>query len=121
MDIRIKTTEFEMTPEVQACLDKTLAAIEKLLSGDTETARCEVELGRASGRHKSDYMWKAEVQVIFPGGEVIRATNHAVGMNAAIDDVRDEIARQLRQRKRKYLAVVRRTGKAVKDFLRFGA
>lgn len=121
METRIKTTDFEMTVEVQATLDKALEAIQKLVSADMGAARCEVELGRASGMHKSDYMWKAEMQVVFPGGEIFRATNHAPTMNAAIDDVRDEVVRQLRQRKRKYLAVIRRTGKAVKDFLRFGA
>ncbi len=121
MDIRIKTDDFQMTPDVQATLDKALASIEKILSNDTGTARCEVELGRASGRHKSDYMWFAEVRIISPGGTPVYARNNASTVNAAIDDVKEEVERQLRRGKKLHIRVMRKTGSAIKNWMKFGS
>ena len=46
MDIRIKATNYEITPDVSAYLDKRLATLERFL-GDIRLVRCEVEVGRA--------------------------------------------------------------------------
>jgi len=41
-------------------------------------------------------------------------------VNAAIDEVKDEIMRQLRREKTKTTSVVRRAGARLKEWLRFG-
>ena len=41
MDIRIKTTDYEITSEVKAYLEEKIAAIEKLLAHDAHAARVE--------------------------------------------------------------------------------
>src|ERR1700685_3230326 len=100
MDIRIKATDYDITPEVADYLDERLAHIEKFLGGDAQEARMEVELGRAEGHHKkSEYQWFAELQLSRPGMERCVARNSEPTMNAAIDNARGELMHQLRKDK----------------------
>lgn len=122
MDIRIKTTDYQITPEVSAYLDERIAPIEKLLGSDAQNARIEVELGRDGGNQRhSDHAWRVEINVSYPGGQSVRATNNAENINTAIDDAKEEAMRQLRGSRQASRDVMRRTGAAIKRFMRFGA
>jgi ribosome-associated translation inhibitor RaiA len=101
MDIRTKTTEYEITPDVSNYLDERIASLEKLLGADANTARLEVEVGRAAGgqRH-GEYLWFAEFQIVQPGLDRIVTRNNEPTINAAIDAAKDEIAPQTPQYKK---------------------
>jgi ribosomal subunit interface protein len=121
MDIRIKATEYELTPEVSAYLDDRLAALEKFLGTDTAGVRCEVELGRDAGRprHGANIFF-AEMRVIAPGSAAVYARNNSESVNAAIDDVKAEVERQLRRGRKAHIRVLRKTGAVIKNWMRFG-
>lgn len=120
MNVRVKAKkEVALTEAVQKYLDKRLASIEKLLGAQAELARCEVELGRAAGKkHQSDHMWFAEVHIKAPGGISAYAKNHAASVNAAIDDVKEEVERQLRTAKKVRVTKTKKQGREVKRVLR---
>lgn len=119
MDIRVKTTDYELTPEVSAYLDERLARIEKMLAADAEFARCEVELGRDAGRPRHGAnIWFAEITLFSPTGESARATNRAENINTAIDDVKEEIERQLRKEKKLHIRIWRKGGALAKRLMR---
>jgi ribosomal subunit interface protein len=118
MDIRTKTTDYQITPEVSAYLDEKIAHLGKFLGEDAATARCEVELGRDGHAKHGKNIWFAEMQILHPGGRLIRATNRSESMNGAIDDVKDEVERQLRKDKQLHRRIFRKTGSAIKGFLR---
>jgi len=121
MDIRIKATEYQLTPEVSAYIDDRLAALDKFLGGDTASTRCEVEVGRdAGGQRHGPNMWFAEMRVIIPGSPAVYARNNAENVNMAIDDVKAEIERQLRKQKKFHSRFLRKTGAAIKNWTRFG-
>lgn len=121
MDIRIKTADYQMTPEVSAYLDERIAYIAKMLGGDATLARCEVELGRAAGNQQhGNNMWRAEINIIYPGGAHIRATNNAENMNMAIEDAKEEAVRQLRSEKQIHRRYIRKGGAALKRLMRLG-
>ncbi|MBI5645243.1 HPF/RaiA family ribosome-associated protein [Candidatus Kaiserbacteria bacterium] len=121
MDVRVKATDYELTPEASAYLDGRIAAIEKLLGSDALLARCEVEVGRdAGGMRHSDHMWFAEFNVITPGNGMMRATNRAPSVNAAIDDAQAEVMRQIRREKRLHIRILRRSGAFAKRLMRLG-
>ena len=119
MNIRIKTTGYEMAPETQAYLNERLARIEKLLDRDATLARCEVEIGRDAGnqRHGAN-LWFAELNIQSPGGRLIRATNRSESINAAIDDAKDEAERQIRRERKLHIRMWRKSGAAFKKLLR---
>ena len=121
MQTRIKVTNYVITPEVSRYLDARLRTLEKLLGTDAEAARCEVELGRDAGKKQhSDYMWCAEVHIVVPGKKSVYARNTAPTVNAAIDDVKEEIERQLRKGKQIQRRTVRQGGALAKGRMRFG-
>lgn len=121
MDIRIKATDYELTQEARTYLDERIASLEKFLRDDAGTARCEIELGRDGGgqRHGAN-MWFAEIRIMQPGSTPVYARNNASTVNAAIDDVKEEIERQLRSEKKLHTRIMRKTGAAIKDWMRWG-
>ncbi|MDR3571395.1 MAG: HPF/RaiA family ribosome-associated protein [Candidatus Pacebacteria bacterium] len=119
MDLRVKTTDYQMTPEVSDYLDDKLAQVEKSLGLDATQSRLEVELGRATGHHKhSEYQYFAEIQLVRPGSARLVAHNHEPSVNAAIDNAKDELLMQLRKEKRTHNRLWRRGGALAKRLLR---
>jgi ribosomal subunit interface protein len=118
METRIKTTDYQLVPEAEAYLQERLAMIEKLLDADDEATRLDVELGRDTG-HKSGNVYFAEINLLV-NGVSMRATVHAENVNAAIDQAKDDILNQLRKHKQLHRRILRRSGAALKRFVRFG-
>ncbi len=116
MDLRLKTTDYEMPAETAAYLDEKLADIGKFLS---DTDRCEVEIGRAVGHSQQGKVWKAEI-VVLQEGERFRAIAQEESVHAAIDIVKDEILQQLRKNKGRSTTLARRMGAQWKRMTRFG-
>ncbi len=121
MNIRVKATDYRMTPEVQMYLDNRVASLQKLLAGVADVVRIEVELGRDAGRPRHGAnIWFAEIYVIIPGGERIYARNNSESINGAIDDVKEEVERQLRRERKLHIRLYRKGGALAKRLLRFG-
>jgi len=118
MDIRLKASDYEMTEETRSRIEEKCAALSKLLGSDASVARYEVEVGRdAGGQKHGANIWFAEFHILFPGGAV-RATNRSESVHGAIDDAKEEVARQLRRARKLHIRMWRRSGAAFKKFLR---
>jgi ribosomal subunit interface protein len=115
----IKTTNFEMTPDVQAYLDEKLATLDKYIEKDDESVKCDVEIGKTTEHHQSGSIFMVEVNVSL-GKKLLRAVANEESVFAAIDAVKDEISKSLRRNKDKELSMLRRGGAKIKEFLRFG-
>ncbi|MCR4280833.1 MAG: HPF/RaiA family ribosome-associated protein [Candidatus Kaiserbacteria bacterium] len=121
MDTRIMATDYELTPEIRDYLDGRLQTLEKFLGDNPELARCEVELGRAAGRPKhGKNLWFAEISIVRPGRDRIYARNNAETVNAAIDDVKEEVERQLLRDRKLHRRIFRKGGAILKRVMRFG-
>ncbi|MBI2610505.1 HPF/RaiA family ribosome-associated protein [Candidatus Kaiserbacteria bacterium] len=121
MDVRVKTTDFQMTPDVRDYLDQRVDSLAKLLTGVEDVARIEVELGRDAGRPRhGKNIWFAEIQVIVPGQDRVYARNNSESVNGAIDDVKEEVERQLRRERKLHIRLYRKGGALAKRLLRFG-
>lgn len=119
MEVRTKTSDYQMTPEVSDYLDQRISHIEKFVGDSPVETRIEVELGRATGHHKhSEYSYFAELQLMRPGMPRLVARNHEPTVNAAIDNAKDELLRQLRQDKRLHSRLWRKSGALAKRLLR---
>lgn len=119
MDVRIRASDFTLDAATADYLDHKLAALEKLLGTDAELARCEVELSRSGGAQRhGEYVWLAEIQILYPGGRRVVARNQEPTINAAIDNAQDEAMMQLRKERRLHIRVLRRTGAAIKRWMR---
>jgi len=121
MDIRIRAVGFQLTSAIEDYVRQRVASLEKMLGADAGISRCEVELSRSAGNERhSEYAWRAEIQILHPGGTRIVARNQEPTINAAIDNAKDEAAMQLRKEKRTSTRVLRKTGAAIKRWMRLG-
>jgi ribosomal subunit interface protein len=118
MNVRVKSTNYQMTQETSDYLDARIDALQKLLGADEAVSRCEVEVGRDAGNQKHGAnLWFAEFHILFPGGAV-RSVNKSESINGAIDDAKEEVARQLRKSRKLHIRMWRKSGAAFKRLLR---
>jgi ribosomal subunit interface protein len=118
METKIRTTDYEMTVEVDTYISEKLAGAQKLLTND-QYALCEVNVGRAASHSKHGEVWFAEFDVIPTGGERIHTYARAETINAAIDKAKDELLQQLRKSKKFHIKMLRRGGAAIKKIMRW--
>ena len=117
MTIKIKGTGITLTPEITEYLDKRLEAVQKFLPKDSETFIADVELGRTTKHHQTGDIFRAEI-TIHKGKETFRAVSEASDLFAAIDDLKNEITRELSSFKKKKLSLLRRGGQKIKRIIR---
>ncbi len=116
MNIRVKTTNVSLSPAISAYVDKRLAKTTKLVGGDP-SIMCDIELGKISAHHQKGDIFRAEIHIVGPGLDAYASSEHE-DLYAAIDEVRDEIMRDLRAKKGKRLSYIRRSGARVKDMVK---
>ncbi len=116
MQTTIKTTHYEMTPEIQVYLDERVDAIARLVQGKQATG--DIELSKTL-EQVHGAVWRAEMNVLVEGVPY-RAEAVAESMQAAIDMLKDEMLEQLKKGKDKHVSLLRKGGAKVKEWLRFG-
>lgn len=120
MEIKIKSPHYELPTAISDYIIERASTLEKLIRNNADLALCEIEIVRDDGRSRhGDHVWAARVNLSYPGG-MVRATNHAATINAAIDDVKEEIEGRLRKEKTKRFNKMRQMGARLKEWMRFG-
>jgi ribosomal subunit interface protein len=115
MKINIKTTSISSSQAMLDYVDKRLAKIGKII-GEDPTVICDVELAKTTGHAKGD-IFRAEVHIV-GAGKNLYASSEKTDLYAAIDDVRDEILRELKTTKDKEVSMIRRGGARVKAMVK---
>jgi ribosome-associated translation inhibitor RaiA len=119
MDLRIKSTGFDASSEIQEYIQGRAASIERLL-GTAPHLRLEVEVGKdAGGQRHGANLWFAEMRVVLPGMKSVYARNNAASVTAAVDDVKEEIERQIRRERKFHIRLLRTGGSMMKRLMRF--
>lgn len=118
MDVRIRSTGFELTTAISDYAEDKLMSIRHLLGASDTPARCEVELGRLVGNQRHGDVWFAEINLHDAKGMRYFAREEGESVNAAIDVVKDEILSQLRKHKQVDRGVLKKSGAMLKRLLR---
>ena len=92
--IRIKYTGIDPTDAINAYVEKKFLHLEKFVQDMREPRECAIELARTSRHHNKGEIYRAEANLRLPGG-LIRAERTAVTLYAAIDELKDELEREL--------------------------
>lgn len=120
MQIKIKTTNIELTDAIEAYVEEKVRSVEKFAVPHVdENPIAEVEIGKTTNHHNSGDVFRAEVNLRVRGKQ-FRATSEKNDLYAAIDDMRNELVRELNSHKDKARTLVRRGAGMVKNILRFG-
>jgi ribosomal subunit interface protein len=115
LNYNIKATGLSISDELRGYIEKKLELhASKFISGDS-TAHTDVEVEYQALRHGDHYRAEFTLQA---SGEVYRAESWGPSMHEAIDIAIDELTKELRRHKRKYLHLFRRGATRAKDYLR---
>ena len=115
MKIHKKKTDYELSVEEDAYINKKIKQIEKFISKDDE-AICEVEV--AKNKHKSGDTFYAEINLTTEG-ELFRATAIAETVGASFDKAKDELLASLRKKKDRLDRERKKIGARMKEWFRF--
>jgi ribosomal subunit interface protein len=119
MNISIKATGIELTEALASYAREKIGSLERFLAGDREAAMAEIEIGKTTRHHKLGEYFRAEINLSYPGHN-LRAETEQEDMYAAIDIAKDNLAEEIREAGKKRSTLVKRGGRLLKKFLRFG-
>ncbi len=117
MQINIKGTGMELTEAVKEYIGKRLNSIEKYQKSENGEVSAEVEVGKMTEHHKKGDWFKAEVNLRGDSG-LFRAVSTQSDLYAAIDDVKEQLERQLTGMKDKKQTLYKRGARSVKKMLK---
>lgn len=117
--ISVKATGIEMTQAISEYVDKKVKMLEKFFRGHDREVLVEVEVGRTTRHHKSGDIFKAEIHITAEGEDhyAVVETND---LYAAVDEVKDEMAKTLRRNKSRTLTLIRHGGAQIKKLMKWG-
>ena len=118
--IEFKMTNIDISPATQAYADKKLALLERHLDPDDSSIYGQVELERTTRHHRRGPIFRAEMN-LFVQGVQYRAEATGEDLHTAIDEMKDEIVRELTHGKGKKTARIKRGAMKAKEFLRTGS
>ncbi|HBH71481.1 MAG TPA: ribosome-associated translation inhibitor RaiA [Candidatus Yonathbacteria bacterium] len=120
MNIKITTTNIELTSAIESYVDEKMRSVEKFaIPHENEEPVVSVEIGKTTNHHQSGDVFRADVNMKVRGKH-FRATSEKDDLYAAIDDMRNELVRELSSHKEKTRTLVRRGAGMIKNMLRFG-
>jgi len=119
MNLTIKTTHISLTPAIADYLEKKLATLKRIVDIDGDNVLVQCELGKTTNHHRSGDIFRAEVNLHI-NGKFLRAVAKRDDLYAAIDEVKDEIAREMTTMKEKRKSLLRKGAHKIKKLLRFG-
>lgn len=116
--IEVKTTNLELTDAISEYLTEKIVSLERFINvpDDTEVL-AEVELAKRTDHHQSgDDLFKAEINLSI-SGKMFRVVSNKSDIYAAIDDMKDDIIREVRKDKEKQETLVRKGARAAKEMM----
>ncbi len=119
ININIKSTNFNMTPDIDQMVRDKINLVERFLDlrGD-ETALAEVEIERST-HHKKGEVFRVEINFSFKG-KVIRSESKHFDVRSAIEGVREDLERRIRRGKGKRFDIFKKSARKLKKILRMG-
>jgi len=116
MKTNIKTTNISLTPAISEYIEKKISVLDKFYKTEEEIS-VNVEVGKTTHHHKSGDIFRAEIHIRSRGNEYY-ASAEKDDLYAAIDEVKDEIVRELTSTRKKALRLFRQGGTKIKEIMK---
>ena len=114
--IKIKTTGIDLTPAIEEYVRAKINMLQKFFphyAKESGEIIFEIEIGKTTRHHLKGDVYRAEVN-FSAGGTRFRSEATKDDMYAAIDEAKDEMARELQKHKDKDITLLKRGGAAIK-------
>ena len=115
----IKATQLELTPAIYQYIEEKTGQLEKFLDSSDTTVHAQVEVEKTTEHHQSGDIFRAEINLRTSFGAFYADATHE-DLYAALDEVKDKIAKELRRAKQKHEDSVRKGGTEGKALLQEG-
>lgn len=115
MNISIKSKNIDLTPALKDYTEKRISGVTKYTGEDVTAV---IEIGKTTAHHKHGDIFSAEINVTTSLGKQFRAVSEKSDLYEAIDDVRNEIVRELSSSKGKKDALWKRGARKIKNMMR---
>ena len=128
MKITIKATNLKLTSAIRSYIEEKIGGLEKFIQKLAEEDQSSkkgrplieawVEIGRTTHHHHKGRVFRAECQIRLPG-KGVRAESTRRDLYLAIDEVKDELQRELKRYTEKKVSKYRRTARRMKRLIKF--
>lgn len=115
--VTFKATNTDLTPELEDLVTEKFQSLDKFIGEETDT-KCEVEFERI-GNSQNGNIYRVETN-LWLHGHMYRAEAVTESFEKSIDEVKNEIEKELRRAHKKRHSLIRRGGRQIKEMLRFG-
>jgi ribosomal subunit interface protein len=117
ININIKSTNFNMTSDIEEYLTSRVSSVEKFLqikSDENVLVECEID---RSTHHKKGEVFRIEINLSV-AGRFYRSEETNIDVRAAIDIAKDQLEKQIRRSKTKRFELFEKGARAIKNILR---
>lgn len=115
--ITTKVTNADISDELKDILEQKLHSLEKFIGNETDV-KCDVEFEKVAP-HENGPIYRIEAN-LFVAGVMHRAEATRESFAEAIDEVRDELDKELRRHNKKHTTLLKKGGRRFKEMIRFG-
>ena len=119
MNITIKATKYNLSPQTEAMLEEKLAAPLRLLGNESDRALLEIEIEEAPPEGRSSEPCRLVARLII-NDHVFHAEAVKPTPESAADRVRSELEAEIRHSRGRTRTLWKRGSSAIKEMLRFG-
>ena len=116
--VNFKAIHVDIDQTLQNVLDQKLQSLEKFI-GDETDVKCDAEFDKVAAS-QSGKIHRLKVNLWFRG-KLYRAEATEDSFEMAIDEVRNELDKELRRANDKHGSLMKRGGRAIKNMMRFGS
>jgi ribosomal subunit interface protein len=113
----LKGTGLELSPAIEAAVDKIIDSLDKYVDPTDTGAMAEVEVAKTTNHHRSGSIFRAEINFSSRIGR-LRAEAEKEDLYVALSTAKDELIEALRSKKSKKIDFVRRSGLKLKNMLK---
>lgn len=117
MRISIKATNIDLTEALRLYVTERIESVKKLTTLSEESLHAAVEIGKTTHHHKQGDVFRAEVNFHL-AHNLVRVVAVKDDLYTAIDEMKDELARELASYKDKDRTLVRRGASMVKGMMK---
>lgn len=121
MKFNLKTSGFRIDDALRAWVDrKIVKTAEKLLEKEErmKPAILDIEIEKETRHHRKGRIWRAEGNLSLPG-RLLRAEVSAEDIRSAVDMLEEEISREIKKYKERYVSRLMRGARAAKKELKY--
>lgn len=115
--INFKITNTSVNDDLKVTLEQKLHTLEKYLGKETDV-KCDAEFEKVAPSEKGK-IYRVEVN-LFVSGIMHRAESTQETFIEAIDEVRNELDKELRRRNKKHMTLIKKGGRKIKEWMRWG-